>query len=145
MYISRHVVFLEHILFYSLSSDLHTHTRSKLIHIDHFSFDDDISSYCNVENCRVYTISTPNLDVSLVPTAFQQPHAIVDPTPHITTTLSPLPPLHPRRYPSCHCKYTNFSDYIYSIYSTSFVYLLTYIHSFPELSSYKKVILDPLW
>lgn len=50
MYVYRHVVFLEHILFYSFYYNSHTHIRSEFIHIDPFSFDDDISSDYNVEN-----------------------------------------------------------------------------------------------
>lgn len=69
MYVSYHVVFLEHIPFYSISYDLDTHTRSELIHIVPFSFDDDISSDCNIENCMVDTTVTPDANVSLVPTA----------------------------------------------------------------------------
>lgn len=52
-YVCHYVVFLEHLPFYSLSSSLHTHIKSELIHIDPFSFNDDISSDCNVENYEV--------------------------------------------------------------------------------------------
>ena len=38
---SRHVVFLEHIPFFSILSATHDLTRSDLIHIDNFSMDSD--------------------------------------------------------------------------------------------------------
>ncbi|KAI5428400.1 hypothetical protein KIW84_033403 [Lathyrus oleraceus] len=73
---------------------------SELIHIDHFSFDDDISNDCNVETCRVDTTIAPDADVSLIPVTSQQHLVIVDHTPH--TTPPPPPTSHlRRRYPSC--------------------------------------------
>lgn len=45
-YISRHVVFLEHIPFYSLFQISFT-SSSKLIHIDPFGHNDNVSSDCN--------------------------------------------------------------------------------------------------
>lgn len=44
LYVSRHVVFLEHILFYSLSFDSHITSSSKLTHIDPFGHNDNVSS-----------------------------------------------------------------------------------------------------
>ncbi|CAJ2647148.1 unnamed protein product [Trifolium pratense] len=52
LYVSRHVVFLEHIPFFSLSSDTHTPSKSELTNIDPFGADNDMSSDCNFENCR---------------------------------------------------------------------------------------------
>ncbi|CAJ2641032.1 unnamed protein product [Trifolium pratense] len=136
LYVSRHVVFLEHIPFYSLSSDSHTPTRSELAHIDPFAFDDDISSDCTIENCRTDTIATPDTNAPSVPTAIQQPLATVDPTP--STTPSP-------RYPCRDRKSTQLPDFVYSTYSPSFASFLTSIHNLSEPSSYKEAILDPLW
>ncbi|CAJ2651271.1 unnamed protein product [Trifolium pratense] len=136
LYVSRHVVFLEHIPFYSLSSDSHTPTRSELAHIDPFAFDDDISSDCTIENCRADTIATPDTNAPSVPTAIQQPLVTIDPTP--STTPSP-------RYPSRDRKSTQLPDFVYSTYSPSFASFLTSIHNLSEPSSYKEAILDPLW
>jgi histone deacetylase 1/2 len=41
IYVFRHVVFLEHIPFFSIPSNTHSLTRSDLIYIDHFSKDYD--------------------------------------------------------------------------------------------------------
>ena len=88
LYVSRHVVFLEHIPFYSLSSDSHTPIMSELINIDPFCPNDDICIDCNVENCKGDTMATPDTNVPFVPMAIPQPLTIVGPTPP------------PPRYPS---------------------------------------------
>ncbi|KAI5438813.1 hypothetical protein KIW84_024513 [Lathyrus oleraceus] len=113
LYVSRHVVYLEHIPFYSLSSDSHITSSSKLIHVDPFGHNDNISSDCNFENCRTDTTATPDTDIPLAPTNIQETPAIVDP---------PRP-----RYPSRHHKYTKLSNFVYSTYSTSFASFLTFI------------------
>jgi hypothetical protein len=43
--VSRHVVFLDHILLFFISSTTHSLTRSDLIHIDYFSEDSDSLSF----------------------------------------------------------------------------------------------------
>ncbi|CAJ2650750.1 unnamed protein product [Trifolium pratense] len=134
LYVSRHVVFLEHIPFFSLSSDSHTPSRSDLINIDPFGIDNDISSDCNFENCRDDTSATPDTYVPSVPITTQQPPVTVVPT-------APPPP----RYPSRDRKSTQLPDFVYSTYSTSFASFLTSIHSLSEPSSYKEAVLDPLW
>lgn len=90
MYVSRQIVFLEHMPFYFLSSDSNTRTKYELAHICPFSFDDDISSDYNIENFRIDINSTIDTNVSSVPTNIQQRLAIDDPTTYT--------PFHPR-YP----------------------------------------------
>ncbi|CAJ2675738.1 unnamed protein product [Trifolium pratense] len=132
LYVSRHVVFLEHIPFFSLSSDSHDSSRSELTKIDPFGLDNNVSSDCNFESCRDGTTSTPEIDIPLVPTATQQPPTTLDPPP-------------PHRYPSRDRKSTQLPDFVYSTYSASFASFLTSIHSLSEPSSYEEAILDPLW
>ncbi|KAI5413937.1 hypothetical protein KIW84_058184 [Lathyrus oleraceus] len=55
--------------FYSLSSDSHVTSNSKLTHIVPFDHNDNVSSDCNFENCRINTTATPDIDTPLVPTA----------------------------------------------------------------------------
>jgi transposase InsO family protein len=137
LYVSRHVVFLEHIPFFSLSSDSHAPSRSELTQIDPFGLDNNVSSDCNFENCRDGTTASPNIDIPLVPTATQQPPTTVDPP----LIVEPPPP----HYPSRDRKSTQLPDFVYSTYSASFASFLTSIHSLSEPSSYKEAILDPLW
>ncbi|KAI5401815.1 hypothetical protein KIW84_066328 [Lathyrus oleraceus] len=131
LYVSCHVVFLEHIPFYSLSSDSHVTSSSKLTHIEHFDHNNNVSSYCNFKNCMTDTTATPDIDILLVPATTQEPPTIVD----------PLPP----RYPSSDRKSTQFPNFVYSTYSASLSSFLTSIHSLSEPSSYKEVIIDPVW
>jgi hypothetical protein len=67
LYVSRHVVFLEHIPFFSLSSDSHDSSRSELTKIDPFCLDNNVSSDCNFESCRDGTTTTPDIDIPLSP------------------------------------------------------------------------------
>ncbi|CAJ2639186.1 unnamed protein product [Trifolium pratense] len=143
LYVSRHVVFLEHIPFFSLSSDTHTPSKSELTNIDPFGVDNDMSSDCNFENCRDGTSATPDTYAPLVPSATQQPPTTVVPTALPLPPPPPTPP--PRRYPSRDRKSTQLPDFVYSIYSDSFASFLTSVHSLSEPSSYKEAILDPLW
>ncbi|CAJ2636330.1 unnamed protein product [Trifolium pratense] len=142
LYVSRHVVFLEHIHFFSLSSDSNTPSMSELTNIDPFGIDDDISSDCNFENCRDGTSATPDTYVPSAPTITQQPPVTVVPTAPPPTP--PLPPP-PSRYPLRDRKSTQLPDFVYSTYSASFASFLTCVHSLFEPSSYKEAILDPLW
>ncbi|PNX86333.1 hypothetical protein L195_g042411, partial [Trifolium pratense] len=144
LYVSRHVVFLEHIPFFSLSSDSNTPSRSELTNIDPFGLDDDISSDCNFENCRDGTSATPDTYVPSVPTTTQQPHMTVVPTAPPPSPPHP-PPSPPPRYPLRDRKSTQLPDFIYSTYSASFASFLTSVHSLFEPSTYKEAILDPLW
>ncbi|KAI5437872.1 hypothetical protein KIW84_023840 [Lathyrus oleraceus] len=103
---------------------------SKLTHIDPFGHNDNVASDYNFENCRTDTTSTLYIDIPFVPTATQDPSAIVDPPPP--------------RYPSRDRKSTQLPDFVYYTYSTYFSSFLTFIHSLSEPSSYKEAILDPL-
>lgn len=49
------MIFLEHIPFYSLSSESHNHIRSDLTLINPFLMDCGDSNNSNIENCRVDT------------------------------------------------------------------------------------------
>ncbi|KAI5397549.1 hypothetical protein KIW84_063389 [Lathyrus oleraceus] len=128
LYVSRYAVFLEHVPFYSLSSDSRITSSSKLTHIDPFGNNDNVSSDCNFENFMTDTTTTTHNDIPLVPGTTQKPLAIVDPSPP--------------RYPSRDRKSTKFPDFVYSTYFASF---LTSIHSLYEPSSYKEAIVEPLW
>jgi hypothetical protein len=140
LYVSRHVVFLEHIPFFSLSSDTHTPSRSELTNIDPFGVDNDISSDCNFENCRDGTSAAPDTYAPFVPSATQQPPATVVSTAPPPPPPSPTPP--PSRYPSRDRKSTQLPDFVYSIYSPSFASFLTSVHSLSEPSSYKEAIVN---
>lgn len=48
-------------------------------------------------------------------------------------------------YPHCDYKSIELPDFVYSFYSNYLAFLLTFIHSMIEHSSYKEVILDPFW
>jgi len=78
LYVSRHVVFLEHILFYSFSSHSQSTNSSSLTHIDLFGSNDNVSSDSNVESCRINSIPQDD-DVPLVPSAIQSTPVTVDP------------------------------------------------------------------
>ncbi|XP_019427158.1 PREDICTED: uncharacterized protein LOC109335479 [Lupinus angustifolius] len=129
LYISRHVVFLEHLPFYSIPSDSQNITRSDLIHIDPFVADIDGPNDFNFENFRDEAPHTP-------PPA-HDPLQIGDPQPQ--------PPHLPRRYPQRIHKSTQLPDFVYNIYSTYFASALTSLHGLSEPSSYQEAVLDPLW
>lgn len=78
LYVSRHVVFHEHLPFYSLSSNPRNPTRSSLTRIDPFSM--DISDFNNskVEKYRVDTSTPTGQDVPMTPS---EPPMVVDPPP----------------------------------------------------------------
>lgn len=48
-------------------------------------------------------------------------------------------------YPHCDYKSIELPYFVYSFYSNYLAFLLTFIHSMIEHSSYKKAILDPFW
>ncbi|CAI8618374.1 unnamed protein product [Vicia faba] len=105
LYVSRHVIFLEHIPFYSLSSDSYITSSSKLTHIDPFGYNDNVSIDYNYENYKTDTTSTLDTNIPLVPMATQETPATVDPPPPC--------------YPSRECKSTQLPDFSYSTYSAS--------------------------
>lgn len=129
MYVSRQVVFLEHIPFYFLSSDSNTRTKYELTYIDPFPFDDDVSSDYTIENFRVDTNSTIDINVSSIPTNIQQRLAVVD-----LTTYTPSS--------SLSFVIINLVNLLLNIYSPYFSSFLISIHNLYEPSSYNEVILD---
>ncbi|KAH7571721.1 hypothetical protein JRO89_XS04G0125500 [Xanthoceras sorbifolium] len=155
LYVSRHVVFLEHIPFFSIPAVAHNVTKSDLIHIDLFSDHTDSLSpqvpsntvsdssivpivpfplhYSRrartIDSADTGTSSSP-ADTPSPPTVYPTPSAIVDPSP---------------RYPQRIRKSTQLPDFAYSCYSNSFSSFLASIHSLSEPLSYKEVVLDPLW
>ena len=153
LYVSRHVVFLEHISFFSIPSSIHDLTRSNLLHIDPF-FEDcsnlssQVSSTSDAPSHvlppsplhhiqRVITNSSIGIDTLLYgtpkapssPMVPQAPSKIADP---------------PLCRSTCVCKSTKSLGFAYSCYPSSFTSFLAYIHCFSEPSSYKEAILDPL-
>ncbi|CAI8591130.1 unnamed protein product [Vicia faba] len=104
---------------------------SKLTHIDPFGHNDNVYSDCDFENFITDTTTTPEADIPLVPTTFQEPPVVVDPPPP--------------RYPSHGHKSTQLPSFVYLTYSASFASFLTSIHNLSEPSSYKEAILNPLW
>ena len=133
LYVSRHVVFLEHIPFFSIPSTTHTLTRSDLIRIDPFSEDSDslssqVPSTDHSAGTDTLLSSTPEAPSS--PMVTQASSEIVDP---------------PLRQSIRIRKSTKLPDFAYSCYSSSFASFLASIHCLSEPSSYKEAILDPLW
>ena len=131
---SRHVLFLEHIPFYSIPSTTHTLTRSDLNRIDLFSKDFDslssqfpstsnTSSQAGTDTLLSGTPEAPSS--SIVPQASSE---IVDPPLHQSISIR---------------KSTKLPNFTYSCYSSSFTSFLTSIHCLSEPFSYKEAILDP--
>ncbi|XP_062100793.1 uncharacterized protein LOC133806717 [Humulus lupulus] len=125
LYVSRHVVFLEHIPFYSIPSDTPNLHKSDLTRIDPFDS-------CTVDTLNSADVGSQPVEVPSVSTTAQDASEIVDPAP-------------PPRYPQRIRKSTQLPDFVYSTYSDSFSSFLTSIHQLSEPSSYKEAILDPLW
>jgi len=144
LYVSRHVVFIEHIPFFSIPSTTHTLTRFDIIRIDPFSKDSislssqvpstsdtpfHVRSICTHHPIGTDTLLSHTLEALFSSKAPQALFEIMD------------PPLH-----QCICirKSTKLPDFAYSCYSLSFTSFLTFIHCLSEPSSYKEAILDPL-
>jgi hypothetical protein len=145
LYVSRHVVFLEHIPFFSIPSTTHNLTRPDIIHIDPFFEDsDNISSqvpstsdtFSHVRPICTHHPTSTDILFSSTPeapfssTAPQASSEIMDP---------------PLRQSIRIRKSTKLPDFAYSCYSSSFTSFLASIHCLSEPSSYKEAILDPLW
>jgi hypothetical protein len=141
---SHHVVFNEHIPFFSISSTTHSLTIYDLIHIDHFlrilvvyhlrflvpqilllMFDQFILIILQV--LILYSRTHLKLHFFTVP---QDLFEIVDP---------------PLRESIHICTSTKLQDFSYSCYSSSFTLFLASIHYLSELYSYKEAILDHFW
>ncbi|KAL5769841.1 hypothetical protein ACOSP7_013995 [Xanthoceras sorbifolium] len=153
---SCHVVFLEHIPFFSIPATTHNVTKSDLILIDPLSDHTDsfflqVPSHIDSDSSiapivpfplyysrRARTVSSVVTGTSLSdasdshspPTVIPTPFEIVDPS---------------LRYPPRTRKSIQLPDFVYSCYSNSFSSLLTSIHSLSEPLSYKEAVLDPLW
>jgi hypothetical protein len=136
LYVSRHVVFIEHVPFFSIPFTTHSLTKTNLIHIDPFSKD-----FCNDTSLHVRSICTHNSagtgtllsgtpEAPFSSTAPQALYEIVDPPPRQSIRIR---------------KSTKLPDFAYSSYSSSFTSFLASIHCLFEPSSYKEAILDPLW
>ena len=99
-YVSSHVVFLEHISFFSIHASSYNATKSALIHIDHFTLDTNTVSpsisqapapVSNNVFCRVPTDSSADFG-TLVPNATIAPSPpMAVQSPSETTAPSPLP------------------------------------------------------
>ena len=121
LYVSRHVVFVEHIPFYSIPATPHDVVESDLINIDPFI--DDVSSP-----------STDHLD-----SGDQAPQPM--PAPPSSELEVPPPVSKSTRIR----KSTQLPDFDYSYYSHSFTSFLTSISNLREPLSYKEAVSDPLW
>jgi len=144
LYVSRHVVFLEHIPFFSIPSTTHNLTRPDIIHIDPFFEDSDslssqvpstsntpfhVRTICTHHSAGTDTLLSGTPEAPFSSTTPQASSEIVD---------SPL-----RQSTRIH-KSTKLPDFFYSYYSSSFTSFLASIHCLFEPSSYKEAILDPL-
>jgi hypothetical protein len=133
---SRHVVFLEYIPFFSIPSTTHNLNKSDIIHIDPFSEDSGndtslhVRSICTHNSAGTGTLLSGTPEASFSSIAPQASSEIVDP-----------PSRQSIRIP----KSTKLPDFAYSCYSSSFTSFLASIHCLFEPFSYKKAILDPLW
>jgi hypothetical protein len=134
--VSRHVVFLEHIHFFSIPSNTHSLTKSDLIRIDPFSEDSGndtsphVRSICTHNSAGTGTLLSGTLEAPFSSTAPQALSEIVDPPPGQSSRIR---------------KSTKLPDFAYSCYSSSFTSFLASIHCLFEPFSYKETILDPFW
>ena len=142
---SRHVVFLEHIPFFSIPPITHNLTRPDLIRIDFFSENSDnlsshiLSTSDTPPHVRpIYTHQSAGTDSLL----YGIPEAPLSSTTPQASSKIVDPPLRQ----SIHiCKSTKLPDFAYSCYSSSFTYFLASIHYLSKPSSYKEAIIDPIW
>ena len=145
-FVSCHVVFLEHISSFSISSSIHDLTRYDLLRIDPF-YEDSNNLSSQVPSAtytpshhiqRVVTNSSACTDTLL----FGTPKAPSSPIVPQASSEIVDPPL--RR--STHvCKSIKSPYFDNSCYSSSFTSCLASIHCFSEPFSYKEAILDPRW
>jgi len=136
LYVSHHVVFLEHIPFFSIPSTTYSLTKSDIIRIDPF-FEDSgndtsphVRSICTHNSTGTGTLLSSTPEAPFSSTAPQASSEIVDPPPCQSIRIR---------------KSTKLPDFAYSCYSSSFTSFLAFIHCLFEPSSYKEAILDPLW
>jgi hypothetical protein len=136
LYVFRHVVFLEHIPFFSIPSTTHSLTKSDIIRIDPFSEDSGndtslhVRSICTHNSASTGTLLSSAPEAPFSSTTPQTSSEIVDPPPRQSIRIH---------------KSTKLPDFAYSCYSSSFTSFLASIHCLFESSSYKEAILDPFW
>jgi len=136
LYVSRHVVFLVHIHFFSIPSTTHSLTKPELIRIDPFSEDSDSQTsphalpICTHNSAGTDTLLSGTLEASFSFTAPQASSEIVDPPLHQSILIH---------------KFIKLPDFAYSCYSSSFTFALASIYCLFEPFSYKEAILDSLW
>jgi hypothetical protein len=145
LYVSHHVVFLKHISFFSITSTTHTLTRSDIIRIDPFSEDSgSLSSQVpstsgTPSHVRLICTHHPAGTNTLLSSTPEAPFSSIAPQASSEIVDPPL------RQSIRIYKSTKLPDFAYSCYSSSFTSFLASIHCLSEPSSYKEVILDPLW
>jgi len=129
-YVSHHVVFLEHIPFFSITCTTHSLTKSDLIHIDLFSEDSDSLSSQGPSTSdtpshvrQIYTHHYASTDTLLSST----PEALFSST--VSQASSEIVDPYLRQF-ICIYKSTKLPNFAYSCYSSSF----TFFFSFYSLS-----------
>jgi len=133
--VSSHVIFLEHIHFFSISSTTHSLTKPDLIRKDPFS--EDFDSHTSPHVRPICTHNSAGIDTLLSNT----PEAPFSFTAPQTSSEIVDPPLRQ----SIHIrKSTKLLDFTYSCYSSSFTFFLASIHCLFEPFFYKEIILDLL-
>jgi hypothetical protein len=130
LYVSHHVVFLEHIPFFSITCTTHSLTKSDLIHIDLFSEDSDSLSSQGPSTSdtpshvrQIYTHHYASTDTLLSST----PEALFSST--VSQASSEIVDPYLRQF-ICIYKSTKLPNFAYSCYSSSF----TFFFSFYSLS-----------
>jgi len=152
--VSYHVVFFEHIPFFSILSITHSLTRFDLIRIDPFFKDsDNLSSRVSSTSILIFMFLPP------LPLHSTRP-ICTDHSAGIATLLSGTPEalftsmvpqalfeiVNPPLCQSiCICKSIKLLYFFYSCYSSSFTFFLAFIQCLSKPSSYKKKILHLLW
>ena len=148
-FVSHHVVFLEHIPFFSI----HDLTRYDFLRIEPFFKDSN--------NLSSQVPSTSNTPSNVLPPPLQNIQCVVTNSSVGTNTFlsgtleAPSSPMVPQALyeivdPPLHrstrvCKSTKSPKFSYSRYSLSFTSSLASIHCFSKPSSYKEASHDPHW
>uniref|UniRef100_A0A803PJJ4 Reverse transcriptase Ty1/copia-type domain-containing protein n=1 Tax=Cannabis sativa TaxID=3483 RepID=A0A803PJJ4_CANSA len=170
LYVSRHVVFLEHISFFSIPSTPHNLTKSNLIHIDPFSESEFGSSttpsiFFALHYSCLHRVKrsqeldtgtsqpeiTPSLDTGTLQLEIAHPLVMdtsqPDIAPPYASAAVPNPPeiVEPPRYPQRILKSTHRPNFTCSSYSASFTLFLASIFCLSKPLSCKKAIIDLLW
>ncbi|KAJ0433139.1 putative RNA-directed DNA polymerase [Helianthus annuus] len=143
LYVSRHVIFLEHIPFYSIPSTSHNVMKPDLLNIDPFVCDTDASTSSDVSSISTEPNGLVEPDGSV-----QDTHTSSDATsgptiPETTPSSVETAPL--LRRSTRECKSTKLPDFAYSTYSASFASFIANIHHLSEPASYREAVSNPLW